>query len=604
MNDIDLLKNSKYFDASFYRSRYPDTVLMDPHEHYVEYGGLEGRWPSEFFDPVAYWNAYPDVRTSRVNPLIHFLREGIKNQHWAGLVPAISPRAGSDVLPETNNADVALLEASELFDAEWYSRMHPDRQGLKPAEHYILIGAGLGWSPSRAFDGAAYSRLHQDIGSLNPLLHYLRHGRAEGRPLGISISTKLLIQADLPKLGQIEPDLMTDDRLFNSLEKLPSILSLPGHKLAECWRRLWNEVGMQTEHLVLVPWLVRGGADLAAVNVVKALQQHAGIQKVVLIATDHANISAADWLPEGTRIVVLAEDALLPSLDHRKVLIEKLIWALRPKSVFNVNSRACWEAVAHTGRALTKMTQLNALLFCQDYTPDGRAAGYSDTHFRTSLPYLNRVYFDTRYFIQELKRQYGLPPVLAEKLHYLPQPPNGGAPIQPLRCHGQKPRILWAGRFAAQKNIELLIKIVEGGVDFDFDVWGSGQSDIEAQLNQLAQRCNNVQLRGTFASVEELPLDEYTAFLFTSHYEGMPTIILNLAAKGLPIVATAVGGVGEVVSSETGWPIADRDDPQPYLHALSQISADTELVRNKLAAMQHQLKTERSWQIFEQELFR
>jgi glycosyltransferase involved in cell wall biosynthesis len=79
---------------------------------------------------------------------------------------------------------------------------------------------------------------------------------------------------------------------------------------------------------------------------------------------------------------------------------------------------------------------------------------------------------------------------------------------------------------------------------------------------------------------------------------------LNLAAKGLPIVATAVGGVGEVVSSETGWPIADRDDPQPYLHALSQISADTELVRNKLAAMQHQLKTERSWQIFEQELFR
>lgn len=467
-----------------------------------------------------------------------------------------------------------------------------------------MIGAGLGWSPSPTFDGAAYSRLHQDIGSLNPLLHYLRHGRAEGRPLGISASAKMLIHAELPKLGQFEPDLMADDRLFNGLDKLPSVLSLPGHQLVECWLRLWDQVGAQTEYLVLVPWLVRGGADLAAVNVVKALQQHAGIQKVVLIATDHANISAADWLPKGTRMVVLADDAFSLSLEHRQALIEKLIWTLRPKSVFNVNSRACWGAVAHNGRALAKMTQLNALLFCQDYTPDGRPAGYSDTHFRTSLPHLNRVYFDTRYFIEELKKQYGLPPVLVDRLRYLPQPPTDGASIHPQRRPGQKPRVLWAGRFAAQKNIKLLTKIVEKGADFDFEIWGSGQSDIEEQLSELAQRCNNVQLRGTFASLDDLPLDEYTAFLFTSHYEGMPTIILNLAAKGLPIVATAVGGVEEVVNGATGWPIADRDDPQPYLDALSQVSADREMVRNKLAAMQHQLTTKRSWQIFEQELFR
>jgi glycosyltransferase involved in cell wall biosynthesis len=604
VNDIDLLKSSSYFDAAFYRERYPDTAEVDPYRHYLEHGGLEERWPSAHFDPVAYRSAYADVRASGANPLIHFLREGMKAQRWAGLVPPISHGDGAAALSEHEIADVALVKSSTLFDAQWYSKMHQDLEGLAPAEHYLRIGAGLGWSPSQAFDGPAYSRLHPDIGRMNPLLHYLKHGRREGRPLGITTATRVLIERELSALAMIEPDLMADDRLHSGLERLPLILSLPATKVSECWRRLWARVGPETEHLVLVPWLVRGGADLAAVNVVKALQEQAGIDRVVIIATDHATISSADWLPQGTRLVVLAEDALGLSIDDRKTLVEKLIWTLRPRSVFNVNSLAGWEAVAHTGRALARMTQFNALLFCADYTADGRAAGYSDTHFRAALPYLHRVYFDTRYFIEELQRQYGLPPTLAAKLHYLPQPSAGGKPLVPPSRAGQRPRIVWAGRFAAQKNVELLMKIVENGASFEFDIWGSGQPEIEAQLVDLAGRCGNVHLKGTFASLAELPLGEYAAFLFTSHYEGMPTIILNIAAMGLPIVATAVGGVGEVVNEKTGWPIAERHDPRPYLLALAEVVSDPGKVEAKVAAMQDQLATSRSWQNFREELLR
>lgn len=602
MNDIDLIKSSTYFDAEFYRDRYPDIAHVDPYAHYVEYGGLEGRWPSAFFDPMAYWAAYPDVQIAGVNPLVHFLRSGLREQRWAGVVPAIHPNAcayqpsGSDSeAPET-------IAASELFDASWYRKTYGDLGGLKPAEHYVSVGAAFGWSPGPEFNGKAYSRVHKDIGAMNPLLHYLRHGRVEGRRLCISRSIKDVIQRELPALAQIEPDLMADSQLFDDLDTLTSVFSMPRGVAATCWRRLWAQVGPKVEHLVFVPWLIRGGADLAAVNVVRALQRRAGVDSVALIATDHLDMSAADWLPEGTRFVRLSDTNSDLSASDRKTLVEKLIWTLRPKSVFNVNSRACWEAMVHAGRALAGMTTMNALLFCRDYNADGRAVGYSDTHFRGAISHLHRVYFDTRYFIEELVTQYGLPPVLEAKLHYLPQPSSSMSALQTTSVKTGRPRILWAGRFSAQKNTELLVKIVKEGAEFDFDIWGSGQADIESQLRELASSRSNINMCGTFSSLDELQPNQYTAFLFTSHYEGMPTIVLNIAAAGLPIVATAVGGVVEMIDDHTGWPIFDRDDPHPYLQALTQIVKNSALVDKKLEAMSRRVLTERSVLAFEKKL--
>ncbi|MDM0017556.1 glycosyltransferase family 4 protein [Variovorax saccharolyticus] len=602
VNDIDLIKNSTYFDADFYRDRYPEIAQVDPYTHYIECGGSQGLWPSAFFDPLAYWAAYPDVRSARVNPLVHFLRIGLREQRWAGVIPVIHASACAYQPSKSDSEALEAIAASELFDASWYRKTYGDLRGLDPAEHYVSVGAALGWSPSPEFNGIAYSRVHKDIGTMNPLLHYLRYGRVEGRRLCISRSIKDVIQRELPALAQIEPDLMADNQLFEDLDTLTSVFSMPRGAAAACWRRLWAQVGPKVEHLVFVPWLIRGGADLAAVNVVRVLQQRVGVHSVALIVTDYSDMSAADWLPEGTRFVRLSDTNSALSAGDRKTLVEKLIWTLRPKSVFNVNSRACWEATVHAGRALARMTTLNALLFCRDYNADGRAVGYSDTHFRGAISHLHRVYFDTRYFIAELVTQYGLPPVLEAKLHYLPQPSPGLSTLQPTSATTGRPRILWAGRFSAQKNTELLVKIVKEGAEFDFDIWGSGQADIECQLHELAASRSNMHLCGTFSSLDELHPEQYTAFLFTSRYEGMPTIILSIAAAGLPIVATAVGGVSEMIDDQTGWPISDLDDPHPYLEALRQIAQDSALVDQKLEAMNRRMLTERSAMAFEKKL--
>lgn len=82
--------------------------------------------------------------------------------------------------------DVAALERSEHFDEQWYCAEYPDvvSCGVRPAEHFLWIGARLRRNPSVRFDTRFYLEQNPDVAAdgINPLLHYVRTGADEGRP--------------------------------------------------------------------------------------------------------------------------------------------------------------------------------------------------------------------------------------------------------------------------------------------------------------------------------------------------------------------------------------------------------------------------------------
>jgi hypothetical protein len=82
-------------------------------------------------------------------------------------------------------AELQLVRASGLFDADWYCREYPDVQsaGIDPLRHYMSMGWREGRDPGPEFSSLAYLRANADVARTgnNPLVHFIEFGHSEGR---------------------------------------------------------------------------------------------------------------------------------------------------------------------------------------------------------------------------------------------------------------------------------------------------------------------------------------------------------------------------------------------------------------------------------------
>ncbi len=78
-----------------------------------------------------------------------------------------------------------------------------------------------------------------------------------------------------------------------------------------------------------------------------------------------------------------------------------------------------------------------------------------------------------------------------------------------------------------------------------------GDGDLRPRIEALIQRYGlqgRVRLAGWRRDIDRA-MQCFDALLLTSHWEGLPRVILEAATVGLPIVATRVGGIEEVTAS-------------------------------------------------------
>lgn len=130
---------------------------------------------------------------------------------------------------------------------------------------------------------------------------------------------------------------------------------------------------------------------------------------------------------------------------------------------------------------------------------------------------------------------------------------------------------------AIKKNPLLVFLVVGGGPDF---------AEVKAKVEQLGIG-NNLKLTG-FVSDEDLPLYYNAADFFvlpSKSGEGLPLVALEAMACGLPVIATNVGGIPEILTGEYGE-IVPPDNPVALAEAVLDFShRDLFTVRNALRAM-------------------
>jgi glycosyltransferase involved in cell wall biosynthesis len=130
------------------------------------------------------------------------------------------------------------------------------------------------------------------------------------------------------------------------------------------------------------------------------------------------------------------------------------------------------------------------------------------------------------------------------------------------RRDGGTPRLIAVGRLQAPKDFMTLIGALAHLTPGSFRavIAGSGpdRPALDAEIGRL-RLSDAVEILGEREDVPQL-LAEADIFVLSSRSEGLPISILEAMAAGLPVVASAVGGVPEaVVDGETGMVVAPGD---------------------------------------------
>jgi len=145
--------------------------------------------------------------------------------------------------------------------------------------------------------------------------------------------------------------------------------------------------------------------------------------------------------------------------------------------------------------------------------------------------------------------------------------------------------ILFAGRLETRKGLSDLIMAASlvRRINHNARFVIAGKGTVEDQLKRYATRLgleNNVHFAG-FVSSDKL-LRHYqnaSMFVLPSYYEGLPTVLLEAMACGLPVVATSVGGVPELVEDgKTGILVAPRK-PEMLAEAIIKLLNNPEMRR-------------------------
>jgi glycosyltransferase involved in cell wall biosynthesis len=159
-------------------------------------------------------------------------------------------------------------------------------------------------------------------------------------------------------------------------------------------------------------------------------------------------------------------------------------------------------------------------------------------------------------------------------------------------------RVLYVGRLAPRKNVELLIRAASLCKSRpDVRIVGTGPE--QARLQALAQSLG-ISDRATFPGFRkgaEL-LAEYQwadLLVMPSAYEGLPLVALEAKAAGLPIIAADFAGAANIVSAASGR-IVPRISADSLAAAIDEIGADPAELNRMTASTRREAVDAFSWQ--------
>jgi glycosyltransferase involved in cell wall biosynthesis len=316
---------------------------------------------------------------------------------------------------------------------------------------------------------------------------------------------------------------------------------------------VWKEVletgilEQQWDVVFVLPWVRKGGADLVALKHIKACRDQ-GLNVCIVTTLDH-ELEWQDRIPDGVPVFafgVLSKD-VGPIIQQE--VFHRLLIELRPKAYHNINSELFWKILERNGLSIRASSKIICSLYCQDYNFAGSSMGY-DKYVDSCDAYVDEYVTDNTVYAEYLSLKLG---VFREKIRVMRYPIEIGNNNALRRQYGRQKKVLWASRLDFQKGFDLLPQIAQRASDVEFHFYGEvmlGSVDFE-----VFNVPRNLIYRGKFSHIEEIDPDEFDCFIYTARWDGLPNIVLEMGLKGIPVISFVTGGLSDVITEETAWPV-------------------------------------------------
>ena len=548
------------------------------------------------------------------------------------LGPVMDARVASakaHLRPPGESTDYDLVR--DHFDVLHYLLQSPllaDDPSADVVQHYLDEGAAQRKSPHPDFSTAAYLEGHPERRRAreNPYVAWLRGGRAAGEladpapgvrelaPLlgmtPVEVAERVRDRRDdlvhrlragglgemFAKAAEIEP-LIGEAWMETTRPRLLPFSHPPVVKEVSALHRAQAAAGFRPARLVFVINRGRwGGGRRMEGHLAHALAHHVDADEIVVIYTDESSDAPPGRYPVGVREIDFAEisSALRPEEAQHALVI--LLRTFGADAIVNVNSRMMYHALRTYGPALASSERVFHVYFCHEQTAVGSWRGWSLRYFYRTYDTAEGIITDSEHLARELVTRHRATPAQQERIHVFRAPVDPDIPVAavPPEDPARRPQVFWAGRWDRQKRIGDLIEIARRLPHVDFRMWG------ERVLGQdVATLPANVLVQGRYGHFSELPLGEADLWLYTSAWDGVPSLLLEVAMTGVPIVGTRVGGTEEVLVDDGAWPIALEEGPEAYVHAIREVLSDPQTARRRASALRARMLRERTAEAFE-----
>jgi glycosyltransferase involved in cell wall biosynthesis len=176
-------------------------------------------------------------------------------------------------------------------------------------------------------------------------------------------------------------------------------------------------------------------------------------------------------------------------------------------------------------------------------------------------------------------KEYGVPP---KRLYFLQNVVDTDH-LRPGARRGESPvRLIAVGSLVQCKRFDRFLTTLamlrrEAKTPVTGVIVGSGplRDELENQAKALGLLPSGVEFKGSIADIAPV-YREADICVLTSDYEGTPNVLLEAMASGLPVVATKVGGVPELIKDGENGFMLELSDKAGFHAALAKLIADPE----------------------------